>query len=245
MGKMKAIVLLCGLFVVALACRSALAGTVNVALGPSTSPNGIVFSSNGTTGQLDIDVGGCPFTGTCTAGNPVTGGITVSGISGTYSLAADSSLFASYVSTSPSGVDTWNISGLSGTDSDAYTLYSPGLTLMVTGAVDWTQIVENSSGVSLLGSASYTFSGLFSGSGTTGINVLLAPLTCNSSVTGPCTLANISGEPGDPPAAFSSVGSGTFGGPPPTSSTPEPGTLLLLASGLPALGFLRRKFAGA
>lgn len=248
MRIVRTAVFVCGFAIAALACRPALANTLTVNLGPSTSGNGIIFSSNGTTGQLDIAIGGCPFTGTsCTAGNPLTGNISVSGFTaGTYSLAANSSLLAQFASTSPSGVDTWNITGIAGTDSDSYTLLAPSLGLTVTGAVDWTQIVENGSGVSLLGSASYTFSGALSGSGTQGIDVSLAPLSCNSQVTGPCTLANISGELGDPPAAFSSVGAGTFGGPPPsTGVTPEPGTLLLLGSGLSGLGFIRRRFARA
>lgn len=242
MRTLKTAVLLCVASVIGLACHPAFAGTVNVHLGPSTSPNGIIFTSSGGTGGLDIDIGGCPFSTsvTCTAGNAVTGGITISGISGTYSLSADGSLVAAFASESGSGVDTWNVTGLSGTDSDSYTLSDPGLGLTVSGAVDWTQILENTSGVSLLGTASYTFSGLLSGSGSTGVRVLLAPLSCNSQVSGPCTLANISGEPGDPPAAFSSVGSGTFGTSP-SGAAPEPGTLLLLASGLPALGFIRRR----
>lgn len=237
MRTLKTAALFCAAFTLALACQPVFAGTVVVNLGPSTSLSGIVFSSNGTTGQLDIDVGGCPFSSTtCTAGNAVTGAITVSGVSGTYSLTADNSLLAQFANESPSGVDTWNISGVGGTDSDAYVLDAPLFGLTVTGAIDWTQIVESGSGVSLLGTASYTFSGSLSGSGSKSIDVLLAPLTCNSQVTGACTLANISGEPGDPPAAFSSVGSGTFGGGSGPSPAPEPGTLLLLGSGL--LGFV-------
>lgn len=243
MRTVKMGVLLCFFAGVVFASRSAMAGTVIVTLGPSTSGNGIIFSSNGTTGQLDIDVGGCSFTSTtCTSGNPLTGAISVSGIKGTYSLSADNSLYAYFAGTSLSGVDTWDIGGLSGTDSDSYTLNDPGLGLTVTGAVDWTQILENG-GVTLLGTATYTISGKLSGSGSTGISVALAPLTCNSEVTGACTLANVSDEKGDPPAAFSSVGSGTFGTTPPSSTTPEPGTLLLFGSGLSALGFIRRRFA--
>jgi hypothetical protein len=114
----------------------------------------------------------------------------------------------------------------------------------ITGAIDWTQVVENTSGDFMIGTATFSGSGAFSGigSGSIGINVKLGALTCN--VSGTCNLGAISDVGGDPPAAFSSVGSGTFG-PPPTSSTPEPGTLMLLASGLPALGFVRRRFSRA
>ncbi len=219
----------------------ALAGTLTVHLGESTSVYGIVFSGDtGTTGGLDVNIGACPLTGSasesCSGTGAVSGDISIGAATGTYSLSANDSV-AEFASESSSGVDTWNITG---PVSDSYTLSADGGKVTVTGAIDWTQIVENGSGVSLLGSASYTISGLLSGSGTKDISVLLAPLSCNDDVVGACTLANISGEKGDPPAAFSSVGSGTIGG----STTPEPGTLLLLGSGLLGLApLIRRKFA--
>lgn len=215
-----------------------------VTLGASTTPNGIVFTSTGATGGLSVDIGGCPFGSTsCTAPGFVSGALTVSGFGGNYSLNADS-LTGSFLSESPSGVDAWSLSG----GADTFGLSVTGISGGFTGTISWLQAVENTSGVSLIGSVNYMGTGILSSSsGTVGISVQLAPLTCNSSVTGPCTLADVSGEPGDPPAAFSSVGSGSFSNTPPViGATPEPGSLLLLGTGLLCVApFIRRRFARA
>lgn len=244
---MKRIVLLCVLGVFGFACRSAMGGTVNVGLGAATGPNGISFTGFGGAGDLNVDIGACPFVATsvtCTPGNADTGDIKVDGSPiGTYSLSADSSLVATFSSQVPlGGVNTWLVTATSGTDSDPYTLSAFGGVGTVTGAVDWTKVVENTSGVFMDGTATYSGSGVFSklGSGSASIAVELAgPLSCNfaTSSTNPCTLATIADVGGDPPAAFSPVGSGTFG----SSTTPEPGSFILLGSGLLGLGGMLRR----
>jgi hypothetical protein len=220
---------------------SAQTGITSVNLGASTSPNGIIFTSTGTMGALSVDIGGCPFTTvSCTAPGSVTGSVNAFGYAGNYSLSADS-LTASFLSESPSMVDTWSLSGA----SDSFSAGVTGIPGAVGGTISWLDIVEGASGVSLIGNVAYSSSGGLAsiGSGTIGISILLSPLSCNSSVSGACTLANISGEPGDPPAAFSSVGSGSFGTNP-NGATPEPGSLLLLGTGLLGFApFIRRKFA--
>lgn len=161
--------------------------------------------------------------------------MTIEGITGSYTIAGDSSLLATFAGTS-NGMDTWNIAGVGGPEADAFAFSNAAVNAIAT--LDWTQIVENSSGVTLLGTADYSFTltGGGGGSGHTGFSVQLAPLACNSEVTGPCTLANISGEPGDPPAAFGGVSAGVLGG-----TAPEPGSLLLLGSGLLGLAPLLKR----
>lgn len=237
MRTLKAIVVLCSLALAGMVCRSALATSLlDVKLGASTSPNGIEFTNPTSSGGLTIIIGACPFTSvTCTAGGAITGGLTVGGLSSSYSLSGDGPLTATFAGQA-GGVNTWDISGA----ADSFSL-GPSGSPLVTGTIDWTSVVENKSGVSMLGSV--TYSGVV-GSGHVNISVLLAPLTCNftATPTNPCTLGNLADVGGDPPSAFSSVGSGSFTSP---TTTPEPGTLLLLGSGLTALGFIRRRFIRA
>jgi len=219
-------------------------------LGTSTSANGVLFTGGNSNGSLSVSIGGCPVNGaTCVIG-PVTGNFSGSfqGFSGSgnYSLASES-LTASFAGEAANGVDMWSFA----TNADAFSAnVSSGLLAGggVSGNIDWTGITETTSGVFVAGNVTFTGSGTLSalGSGSTIIDLQLAPLSCNTAVTGSCTLANIAGEPGDPPMGFASVGSGVFGQAPPTGSTnptPEPGTLLLLGSGLTGIGFLRRKFS--
>lgn len=240
MRALKTVVFICGLALAAgVMCRPAMAqGITDVALGMSTSANGIVFTGGNSNGSLSVDIGGCPFSTSiaCTPGGAVTGGLTVLGSGGfQYSLMADS-LTASFAGTASNGVDTWNLSG----NSDAYAL-GEGPIVFVTGVIDWTQVVENTSGVSLVGTAEFNgAAGTGIGSGVVDINVQLAQLVCNTQVSGACNLGNIADTGGDPPAAFSPVGSGAFNTPP-TGATPEPGTLLLLVSGLLGLVPLVRR----
>lgn len=243
MRAIKTMVFICALAVAAAVCRPAMAQSItDVVLGMSTSANGIVFSGGNGNNSLNVDIGGCPFSTSiaCTNGGAVTGGLTVGGVGGlSYSLGADS-LTASFAGVS-NGVDTaWSLGG----SSDFYNLMAGGSTV-VAGFVDWTQLEQNSGVVSLIGVAHYQGEGALVGlgSGIKDIDVQLAGLSCNSDVTGPCTLGDVAGLDGDPPAAFSPVGSGTFSNLPP-GATPEPGTLLLLGSGL--LGFvplIRRQFS--
>ena len=130
-------------------------GITSVALGSSTSPNGIIFTGGSGTGNLAVDIGGCPFLSTsCTAPGSVTGSLTVSSFTGNYSLSADS-LTASFGSTASNGVDTWSLSG----PADTFSLGVLGFSGGVGGTISWLDIVENTSGVSLIGNVSYSGSG--------------------------------------------------------------------------------------
>jgi hypothetical protein len=224
-----------GLALAGTLCRPALATSLlNVTLGASTSPNGIEFTDPTSSGGMTIIIGACPFTAvTCTAGGAVTGGLTVGDLSSTYSLSGNSGLLATFAGQS-NGVNTWTITTPTGAaDSDSFFL-GPSGSPQVTGSIDWTSVVENKSGVTLFGSVTYAGE---LGSGHVNISVLLSPLECN--FAGQCSLGALTDVGGDPPEAFSTVGSGSFTSP---TTTPEPGTLLLLGSGLTALGFIRRRF---
>lgn len=254
------LVLACGLTSVAAKAQT------TVPLGPATSAQGVLFTGNSNgNGSLAVQVGGCPPGSTGCSVGPVTGNLGSAIVGGTiflygpYSINADS-LSASFLGTSASNVDTWSLTGAADPFSVSITAFegpeNQGLeigTSTVGGSIDWTGLTENAAGIFLSGTADYTVSGFLANdlgsSGSASFNIELAPLTVCADIPAgaSCTLATVAGVGGDPPTVFSLVGSGNIGGSGPSTGTsgvtPEPGTLLLLGSGLTALGFIRRKLS--
>lgn len=107
-------------------------------------------------------------------------------------------------------------------------LTEPGL-LTVTGEAEYGITPSLTSMTLVLEATNYTFdgmSGTISASGSANLNFADDPTV--TSMTGFVGLPSVGGTGGSGPG-----------------TTPEPGTLLLLGSGLTALGFIRRKFARA
>lgn len=232
-----------GVLVLAIAALSmtakAQSGLSGFSLGQSTGGVLVQKDFNGITGSLGISfedgctaalATGCTFSDI--TGNVVFGGNPVA----SYTLDFNSTPFLANFN----GTGSWLFSG---GDTSGYSL--AGLGGGVNGTITWLTLNESLAGVdSMTGTATFTGTGVFSGlgSGTGAITLNLNALSCaNLSAGTPCTLTGVSQDP-PAPAGFASFG-GTFGsgGGSTGGQTPEPGTLLLLGSGLTGIGFLRRK----
>lgn len=213
-------------------------GLSGFSLGQSTGGVLVQKDFNGITGSLGIS-----FEDGCTAA--LLTGCTFSNITGNVIFGGNP--IASYTldfSPTPflanfNGTGSWLFSA---GDTSGYSL--AGLGGGVNGTITWLTLNESLAGVdSMTGSATFTGTGVFSGLGvgTAGITLNLNALSCaNLSAGTACTLTGVSQDP-PAPAGFATFG-GTFGGGGSTGGqTPEPGTLLLLGSGLTGIGFLRRK----
>ena len=240
---MKRLETFLGVLILAVAAVSmtakAQSGLSGFSLGQSTGGVLVQKDFNGITGSLGIS-----FEDGCTAA--LSTGCTFSDITGTvlsggnpvasYTLDFNSTPFLANFN----GTGSWLFSA---GDTSGYNLAT--LVGGVNGTITWLTLDESLAGVdSMTGSATFTGTGLFSGlgSGTAAITLNLNALSCAnlSSTSVPCTLTGISQDP-PAPAGFATFGA-TFGSGGSTGGqTPEPGTLLLLGSGLTGIGFLRRK----
>lgn len=231
----KIIPLLAAVFLAAAlfsACAQA-DGISSLPLGRSTG--GILFTPGGG-GYLNFELGGCLSGATdCTVGN-VSG--VINGEPWAYSLSQTSG----FGDISASG--QWQFFG---TDTTFQLIDTDSSLSQVNGTISWTD--AESSGANpkgfdeLIGTVTYTSVGVFAtlfGSGSATFTLDLDPITC-APATSPCNLSAIASS--DPIDGYSAIGSSSSGGP---SPTPEPGTLLLLASGLLGFApFVRRKLARA
>jgi hypothetical protein len=228
-----------GVLVLAVAAVSmaaqAQSGLSGFSLGTSTGGVLVQPDFNGLTGSLGVNFeNGCTAalsTG-CTFSN-ITGSVLFGGNPvGSYTLDFNPTPFlASFV-----GPGSW---AFSTGDTSGYSL--AGIGGGVNGTITWMTLNESLGLDSMTGSATFTGTGVFSGLGssTASITLNLNALSCANLSSGtPCTLTGVALDP-PAPAGFATFG-GSFGGST-GGQTPEPGTLLLLSSGLTGIGFLRRK----
>jgi len=232
-----------GILVLAVAAVSMAAQASNLSgysLGLSNGGVLVQPDFNGVTGSLGVN-----FENGCTAA--LSTGCTFSNITGSvlfggnpvasYTLDFNSTPFLANFN----GTGSWLFSA---GDTSGYNLATLGGA--VNGTITWLTLNESSTGVdSMTGTATFAGTGAFSGigSGSDSITLNLNALSCaNLSAGTACSMTGVSLDPPNP-AGFATFGA-TFGAPTGggTNPTPEPGTLLLLSSGLTGIGFLRRKF---
>lgn len=214
-------------------------------LGPSSG--GVAFEPDfaGVTGSLGVRF--CDSAACANAGTGITGSIFESGTStvvGTYNVDFNSTPFVANFE----APGVW----LFGPGSTTGYSVNAGAAGGITGTVTWDTLMETNGVDSLQGTATFDSTGALAGllgNGSAAFSLVLNPLSCsNLAANTPCTLSGVSTDP-PAPEGFGTFGAGTFGstsgGGPGPGTTPEPGTLLLLGSGLTGLGFIRRRFVRA